>query len=189
MPHHPSRPTRRSILRAALGAAALTPTLFVLHTAHAAPAGDGAPPDDDSIPLLIPDDIGDDEAWVDVNLTQQAAVAMVGREWTHVALVTTGKPGWETPEGQFRIIRRVANETMTSASLGITDPNDQYVLTGVLYTQYFTNVGHALHYNYWRPDSVFGREPTSHGCVGMRLPDAEYFWKHVGIGSRVVIHS
>ncbi|MFN8558170.1 MAG: L,D-transpeptidase [Dehalococcoidia bacterium] len=74
------------------------------------------------------------------------------------------------------MVRRVANETMTSASLNITDPDDQYVLKDVLYTQYFTWVGHALHLNYWQPDSVFGAERTSHGCVGLRLADAEFRW-------------
>jgi lipoprotein-anchoring transpeptidase ErfK/SrfK len=144
---------------------------------------------DNLIPILIPDDVGQEERWVAVNLTAQAAVGMIGVDPVHVALVTTGKPGWETPIGQFRILRRVENETMTSASLGITDPDDQYVLTNVLYTQYFTWVGHALHLNYWRPDSVFGREPTSHGCVGMRLDDARFFWDFLGIGSRVVVHT
>lgn len=192
------RPSRRSLLRAfALGALALAPRLALPGrvragaTATEAMGRSGAAlalADDAAIPLLIPDDIGDDEAWVDVNLTYQAVVAMIGSEWTRVALATTGKPGWETPTGEFRINRRVANETMTSAALDITDPNDQYVLTDVLYTQYFTNVGHALHLNYWQPDAVFGRERTSHGCVGMRLADAEYLWRHVGIGSRVVIH-
>jgi lipoprotein-anchoring transpeptidase ErfK/SrfK len=143
----------------------------------------------DEIPLRIPEDIGEHEHWVDVNLSKQAAVAMVGGDWVHVAAVTTGKDGWETPEGEFRIVRRVANETMTSASLNIDDPTDQYVLTDVLYTQYFTTVGHALHLNYWQPPSVFGNRRTSHGCVGMRLADAEFFWKHLSLGSRVVIHA
>lgn len=215
MEHETKRrgPSRRAVLRiVSLGAmAALGGRLAIAHRSQSATAmglphdaGDRLwrprPPedqliaaqlsdDDGKIPLIIPDDVGDDEQWVDVNLTEQAAVGMIGREWTHVALVTTGKPGWETPEGEFRILRRVANETMTSAALGITDPSDQYLLTGVLYTQYFTYAGDALHLNYWRPDEVFGRERTSHGCVGMRLPDAEFFWRHLGIGSRVMVHS
>jgi lipoprotein-anchoring transpeptidase ErfK/SrfK len=57
----------------------------------------------------------------------------------------------------------------------------------VLYTQYFTNEGHALHLNYWRPDHYFGRIPSSHGCVGMRLADAEFFWRFASIGTRIVI--
>lgn len=194
--------SRRSVLRAlaAAGPLLLLPAVHPPSVRAAAPAeipaaaGDRegsfvALDDGGTISLLIPRDIGAEEAWVDVNLSAQAAVGMLGREWTRIALVSTGKPGWDTPEGEFRIVRRVANETMTSASLGITDPNDQYVLTDVLYTQYFTFQGHALHLNYWRPASVFGAEATSHGCVGMRLADAEYFWRFLGIGSRVVIHA
>jgi lipoprotein-anchoring transpeptidase ErfK/SrfK len=128
---------------------------------------------------------GPGERWVDVDLSDQVARAMVGNDVYHTALVTTGKDGWETPVGTFRIQFRVYDETMTSASIGA---EEYYVLDHVLFTQYFTNEGHALHLNYWRPDSVFGNQRTSHGCVGMRYQDAELFWNFVGVGSRVVIH-
>lgn len=127
---------------------------------------------------------GPDEHWVLVDLSDQTTMAMIGDSVYHTAYVTTGKDGWETPVGEFRINYRVYDETMTSASIGA---EEYYVLEHVLYTQYFTNEGHALHLNYWRPDSVFGNERTSHGCVGMRLADAEFFWNFVGYGSRVVI--
>lgn len=146
-----------------------------------------APPAD--VPVWIPPDLRAGEQWVAVNLTYQAAVAMIDADPVRIALATTGQDGWETPEGIYWINRRVANETMTSAALGITDPNDYYVLTDVLFTQYFTYEGHALHLNYWQPDEVFGRQRTSHGCVGMRYDDAAFFWDFLTIGSRVVIHS
>jgi len=134
-----------------------------------------------SIPLPP---VGPEERWVLVDLSDQTAKGMVGQSTYHTAYVTTGKDGWETPAGQFRINYRVYDETMTSASIGA---EEYYVLDHVLYTQYFTGEGHALHLNYWRPDSVFGNERTSHGCVGMRLADAEFFWNFVGMGSRVVV--
>jgi lipoprotein-anchoring transpeptidase ErfK/SrfK len=124
------------------------------------------------------------ERWVLVDIATQRANAMIGSEVVHTALVTTGKQGWETPKGTFRIGYRVANETMTSASIGA---EEEYVLENVLYTQYFTNEGHALHLNYWRSDNYFGRIPSSHGCVGMRLADAEFFWRFASIGTRIVI--
>ena len=124
------------------------------------------------------------EHWVLVDLSDQTSTAMIGDEPYYTALGSTGKDGWETPVGEFTIIYRVENETMTSASIGA---EEYYVLEDVLYTQYFTNEGHALHFNYWRPDSVFGNERTSHGCVGLRLSDAEFFWDFLGYGSRVVI--
>jgi lipoprotein-anchoring transpeptidase ErfK/SrfK len=143
----------------------------------------------DQMAIPIPLDIGPDEHWVDVNLSQQVAVAMDGSTPVRVIFVTTGGPGWETPTGTFHVLRRVEDETMTSSSLGIPiDSPGGYDLQHVMYTQYFTTAGHALHDNYWQPDSVFGSQPTSHGCVGMQLDDAHYLWNFLTYGSRVVIH-
>ena len=124
------------------------------------------------------------ERWVRIDLKRQETSAMIGNQVLYTAEVTTGKEGRETPPGTFYIGRRVENETMTSASIGA---EEYYVLEDVLYTQYFTNEGHALHLNYWRPDYYFGQIPSSHGCVGMRLPDAEFFWRFARIGTRVTI--
>lgn len=134
-------------------------------------------------PFTLPP-AGPGEHWVLVDLSDQTATAMIGNDAYYTALVSTGKPGWETPVGEFHILYRVQDETMTSESIGA---EEYYVLDHVLYTQYFTNEGHALHLNYWRPDSVFGHEATSHGCVGMRLADAEFFWNFVTYGNRVVV--
>lgn len=177
------RVDRRALLRlAALGAAG---------AAFAGSAAPAAARDTDAldVPVYIPPGIGAREPWVAVNLSEQAAVAMLGDRWLHRAWVTTGVDGWNTPEGVWRILWRVYNETMTSAALGIPPGPDSYVLTDVLFTQYFTNVGHALHLNYWRPNAVFGNQRTSHGCVGLRYNDAEYFWRHAGVGNKVVVFS
>lgn len=109
---------------------------------------------------------------------------MVGDKPYYTALVTTGKDGWETPTGDFRVIRRVYDETMTSGSIGA---EEYWYVEDVLFTQYFTTRGHALHLNYWRPDSVFGHERTSHGCVGLRYDDAQFFWYFASQGTHVII--
>ena len=124
------------------------------------------------------------ERWILVNIAEQTTTAMVGEAPLYTALVTTGKEGWETPRGTFRIEYRVANETMTSAAIGA---EEYYELDDVLWTQYFTNVGHALHLNYWREDYYFGAIPSSHGCVGLRYADAEFFWNFATTGTRVEI--
>ena len=143
----------------------------------------------DTMTIPIPADIGADEHWVDVNLSQEVTTAMDGPNAVRVIYVTTGMPGWETPTGTFHVLRRVEDETMKSDSLGIPiDSPDGYDLEHVMYTQYFTNMGHALHDNYWRPDSVFGSQATSHGCVGMELGDAKFLWDFLSMHSRIVIH-
>jgi len=129
-----------------------------------------------------------DERWITVNLTTQRAIAFVGAQPVHLALVTTGAPGWETPTGDFRIYVRIENETMDSLTIGIPrDDSWGYYLENVYFTQYFVG-GIALHYNYWRSDSYFGNVPSSHGCVGMRYDDAKFFWDFATIGTRVVVH-
>lgn len=155
----------------------VTPTL--LPTATPAPI---VPQPD---PPAIPGPQVRGERWIDVDLEAQTATAMIGDVPLYTALATTGKDGWETPKGTFHIITRVPDETMTSASIAA---EEYYVLDHVLYTQYFTDRGHALHLNYWRDDSYFGRVRSSHGCVGMRLADAEFFWNFATYGTRVTIH-
>jgi len=144
----------------------------------------------DSLSIAIPNDIGQHEHWVDVNLSRQITTAVDGATPLRAIYVTTGMPGFETPTVTFRVIIRVEDERMTSDGLGIPPDNpDGYDLSHVMYTQYFTNQGHALHDNYWRPDSVFGAVPTSHGCVGMELDDAYFLLTFLTMGSRVVVHS
>lgn len=128
------------------------------------------------------------EHWVDVDLNAQTATAMIGESVAHKAEATTGKPGYETPTGTHTINYRKLNETMTSTQAAINDPNEQYDVKNVLYTQYFDTLGDALHLNYWQPVGVFGAARTSHGCVGLELHDAQFFWLFADSGSRVSIH-
>lgn len=163
-----------------------TPTATPTSTPTPTPTRTPTPlPTHTPVPVIDLPPPGPDERWVDVDLSEQTATAMVGDKPWHTALVTTGKDGWETPSGEFRIGLRVYDETMTSAAIGA---EEYYVLEHVMFTQYFTSEGHALHLNYWRPESVFGHERTSHGCVGMRWADAEFFWNFARSGTRVVIH-
>jgi lipoprotein-anchoring transpeptidase ErfK/SrfK len=123
------------------------------------------------------------ERWIDADLTTQTMRAMVGKKAIYTATISSGKKNWETPTGTFHIIYRVENETMTSESIGA---EENYRLENVLYTQYFTNEGHALHYSWWKTPESFGT-PTSHGCLSENLKDAEYFWNFATVGTRVTI--
>ncbi len=162
----------------------ITPTPTNTVTPGPSPTPTPLPPPDP--PLIAPLPEGNtEEHWIDVDISELTATAMLGPRPWYTALVTTGRDGHNTPEGQFRISRRVINETMSGGSLGA---ESYYYVEDVLFTQYFTGRGHAIHLNYWRPDSVFGNERTSHGCVGMRYEDARFFWYFARQGTRVVIH-
>jgi lipoprotein-anchoring transpeptidase ErfK/SrfK len=129
------------------------------------------------------------ERWIDINLTTATARAMQGNEVVYSAPIVSGRPGLDTPVGTFRIQWRAVTRTMDSATIGI--PHSQagaYVIPNVRYAQYFTNVGHAIHGNYWIPPEVFGSGRTSRGCVGLRNEDAKVFWDFASVGTRVEIH-
>ncbi len=125
--------------------------------------------------------------WIDANLTQQIITAYNGSTPVFWAVMSSGAPGWETEAGVHQVLRRVPNETMTSASLSVA-VEVPYDLPNVLYTQYFTSYGEAIHDNYWKgADSPFG-VPTSHGCIGLPETQARQFWDWAQVGTIVNIH-
>ena len=127
--------------------------------------------------------------WIDVNLSQQMVVAYEGDKSVYLAPVTSGRPGWETPTGTFRIQRRVENETMLGSTLLRLDTLEipDYHLENVKWTQYFTSGGAAIHTNYWRPAQLFGI-PSSHGCLGMLEQHAKFFWNWATVGTPLLVH-
>jgi hypothetical protein len=137
-------------------------------------------------PLTNP---GGAEKWIDVNVTTQEARAMIGDTPIFTAPVSTGSPQFPSPMGTHRIGYRTSVERMTAAQAGYTPNQATYDVERVLFTQYYADGGNALHLNYWRPQSVFGNTATSHGCIGMQLHDAQWFWLFGEEGMRVEVHS
>jgi lipoprotein-anchoring transpeptidase ErfK/SrfK len=138
----------------------------------------------------LPEGAPTEGRWVDVNLTEQIATAYDGREVVRIALVSTGRPGWETPVGTFPVLRRVEKDTMDGSTLvgqGPRGTGADYKVENVRYVQYFTNDGGAIHENYWRRPATFGM-PGSHGCIGMTPADAAWFWQFATTGTPLVIH-
>ena len=103
----------------------------------------------------------------------------------YATLSLKGTSAWLTPTGAFTILRRVQNETMSSETLGIPrDGPGGYYLKDVLYTQYFTNDGASIHYNYWSSNWGYS---GSHGCLGMGYDDALWFWNWADVGTPLFI--
>jgi lipoprotein-anchoring transpeptidase ErfK/SrfK len=124
--------------------------------------------------------------WIDADLESPTLVtAYEGDRAVYAALAIPGVRAFQTPTGTFQIERRVENETMDSATVGIPrNGPGGYYLENVLFTQYFTNDGASLHYNWWR--GTFG-QPGSHGCLGLNYADAKWFWEWTSLGTPVII--
>jgi hypothetical protein len=147
-------------------------------------SGDFVPADAVFVPARTDDFTG---RWLDVDLSVPARVtAYEGESPINSFLTIKGAGPRPTPSGVFTILRRVANETMNSDTIGIPrfGPGGYY-LTNVLFTQYFTNDGASLHYNYW--SSMWGYA-GSHGCLGLTYQDSAWLWEWAHVGTPVVIH-
>ena len=123
-----------------------------------------------------------EERRVDVDLTAQVANFYAGDQLVYMTLIAGGVPQSYTTPGTWRIFSRIVDERMQGGS---EEDGDQYDLSNVYFTQYFTRSWIALHYAYWHDN--FGK-PQSHGCVNMRLDDSRWAWHFCDVNTRVVVH-
>ncbi len=94
--------------------------------------------------------------------------------------VSTGKPGFETPNGTYSILRKKDISDMKGCGGG-----ECWEVKNVKWQSYFTNEGHAIHGTWWYVN--YGNQNASHGCVNMRESDAEWFYNWLDIGTPVVV--
>ncbi|MEW2400084.1 Ig-like domain-containing protein [Streptomyces sp. NPDC046862] len=78
--------------------------------------------------------------------------------------VTTGKPGYETWNGQMVISERLTVTRMNGETVGY---GGEYDIKDVPHAQRLTTSGTFIHGNYWGGDA-FGNYNASHGCIGLR---------------------
>ncbi|MEA3337267.1 MAG: LysM peptidoglycan-binding domain-containing protein [Chloroflexota bacterium] len=113
--------------------------------------------------------------WIDIDLSSQTLTAYQGNTPVLQRLVSTGST-FPTPVGTYSILWKVQSQRMTGPG---------YDLPNVPWVMYFTNRGHAIHGTYWHNN--FGT-PMSHGCVNMRIADAQFMYNWAPVGTRVVVH-
>jgi len=113
--------------------------------------------------------------WIDVDLTQQMLYAYAGDTVVNSFLVSTGT--WMTPTvtGKYKIWIKLRSSAMSGPD---------YYLPDVPYIMYFFK-DYGIHGTYWHNN--FGT-PMSHGCVNMRIPDAEWLYNFAYEGTVVNVH-
>ncbi|MEU3528479.1 Ig-like domain-containing protein [Streptomyces sp. NPDC038707] len=105
--------------------------------------------------------------------------------------VTTGKPGYDTWNGQMVMSEKLTVTRMNGETVGY---GGEYDIKDVPHAIRLTTSGTFLHGNYWG-GGAFGNYNASHGCVGLRdvrggydssVP-AAWFFNHSIIGDVVVV--
>ncbi len=130
----------------------------------------------------ISPDVPWDQKRIDVNLTTQTLTAFEYDKAVFQTKISSGVDGKDTmtPRGKFKIIDKMPSKHMGNSYFGVSTKgnlladSEGYVLPGVPWTCFFTEVGHAFHGTYWHDN--FGA-PMSHGCVNMRTSEARWIFR------------
>jgi len=124
------------------------------------------------------------DKYIDINIsTQHMDAYLKGGQRVGSWAITSGKNGWNTPTGQFLVLRKAYNVCMPN-------PPSTQPLCGIHYVSYFTGAGHAIHQAWWR--SYFGGQDYkwngSHGCVNAPISVAQFIYNWAPVGTPVTIH-
>ena len=125
--------------------------------------------------LELPEDIGADERWIDINLSEQTLSAFEGMDQVNTFIISSGRAGYPTVTGEFSIWVKVRIQTMSGPG---------YHLENVPWVMYFYG-DYGIHGTWWHNN--FGT-PMSAGCVNMSIPDAQWMYQWASVGTVVKVH-
>jgi len=116
----------------------------------------------------VPDSAGPER--VVISLSDQLAFVYRGNTLMAASSISSGRPGYDTPTGQFQILNK---EVMHRSK--------KYEDAPMPYSEFFTSYGAALH-----AGGTPG-EPSSHGCVHLPTPFAKKLFTITDVGTPVLI--
>lgn len=117
----------------------------------------------------------DGKRWIEIDLSEQKLIAWQGDVAVLDTSISSGVDWFPTVTGHFNIQRKYEKQRMTGPG---------YDLPNVPWVMYFYR-GYAIHGAYWHTN--FGK-PQSHGCINMRLDEAEMIYDWADIGTEVYVH-
>ena len=117
---------------------------------------------------------------IEVDLSEQWMTAYVGDEMVYDAPVSTGRDGFNTPVGRYKIYLKYPKQTMRGTLGG-----ESWVVPNVPNVMYF-NGDVALHGAYWHNKFGTGAR-LSHGCVNLPLDAAALLYAWAPIGTPVIV--
>ncbi len=121
------------------------------------------------------------EKWIEIDLSDFKLYAWEGNRKVYEFLVSTGRPGYKTPTGEFRVWRKVLSQTYKGGS---KLRGDYYYLTNVPFSLFFGGghvpkwKGYAIHGAYWHND--FGIKNRSSGCINVKPEEAGLLYNWAG---------
>lgn len=121
------------------------------------------------------------EKWIEVDLSDYKLYAWEGNRKVYEFLTSTGRPGYDTPPGEYKVWRKVLSQRYKGGTPGTSS---YYNLPNVPYSLFFGGSGvpnwkgYAIHGAYWHND--FGQVNRSSGCVNLKPEDAGVIYSWAG---------
>ncbi|MDD5200197.1 MAG: L,D-transpeptidase [Terrimicrobiaceae bacterium] len=174
-----------------------TPYLAPEYQTQFVGSGTGSRPSEVVDSVSYWDGAGDGSPSITINLSEQKAYFYKGRQLAGVALVATGKEGYDTPPGTFHVIEKIRDKRsdlygyMYDADGNVTTydadirrdrvpPGGHFEGAPMPYWMRIVD-GIGMHQG---PIPVPG-SPASHGCIRMSKLVAEEFFNHAAVGMPV----
>jgi lipoprotein-anchoring transpeptidase ErfK/SrfK len=122
-----------------------------------------------------------------VNVKKHTMTVMIGGKLARTIPITAGKDGFTTRSGVKVIMEKYRTKRMDAATIGIKpgDPN-YYNISDVQWAQRVTSSGEFVHGAPWSSGSQ-GSANVSHGCVGMSLKDAQWYYNQTLRGDPIIV--
>ena len=95
--------------------------------------------------------------------------------------ITTGKSGWDTRVGTKVIISKDREVVMDAASIDVAEGDPEYYRLDVEYAMRLTWSGEYVHAAPWSVGDQ-GEANVSHGCTGMSMTNAAWFYNLSKVG-------
>ncbi len=115
----------------------------------------------------------------EVNLSAQKFYYSVNGVRIGEMLTSTGRPGVNTPVGEYKILKKIPVKTYYTITGG-SYPNTKWNML------FEAKRGLYLHGAYWHND--FGIRPRSGGCVNLKTADAAVMYKFLDVGDKIKVY-
>ncbi len=97
-----------------------------------------------------------------------------------------GRDKYPTPVGIYTVMAKERSVIMDSSTVGIPVSSPDGYHREVEFAVRFTSRGLFVHSAPWAVNAL-GNENTSHGCIGLSLEDAEWYFDTVNVGDPVIV--
>ena len=121
-----------------------------------------------------------------LNLKKRRVFVYQGQKIIASYPVAIGRPGWETPTGEFRVIQMVREPVWEHPFTGQLVPSGKNNPLGARWIGFWTDGANFIGFHGTPQENLIGWA-VSHGCVRMRDRDIKALFEKVKIGTSVIV--